>query len=353
MAESYKCPGCGASLVYKEGSDSLICPYCNTTVLITEQESKQPEEDAREQALEGREAETINGARYENGAFFCSACGGELTAGDYTAATLCPYCASPVILTERLQGEKRPAKLLGFQIDKEKAREMFRSWTKSGFFTPSVFSKQSTLDKMEGLYVPYWMFDYEASVHMEAAATRVRTEIRGDYRYTHTDHYIIKRETEGSFEKIPADASERMPDDTMERLEPYRYEELKEFNEPYLSGYEAEIANVDAQVLEEIARKRARASAVEETRNTIKGYSSVVVTSEQVAMNEQKRESALFPVWTLQYRYRGKDWKLYINGQTGKKIGKLPIHWGKAAAFYIATSGLCSILSYLIMMWME
>ena len=51
---------------------------------------------------------------------------------------------------------------------KKKAQELFRAWTRKGLFTPGVFRKQSTLETVTGLYVPFWLYDLGVNVRMQA-----------------------------------------------------------------------------------------------------------------------------------------------------------------------------------------
>ena len=36
MIKTYKCPGCGAALVYEGGTEDLKCPHCGRTVSVLE-----------------------------------------------------------------------------------------------------------------------------------------------------------------------------------------------------------------------------------------------------------------------------------------------------------------------------
>lgn len=341
MNETYQCPGCGAPLVYQEGSEFLICPYCGTKAAVADIKKKRKTPEKKTQ-------DTEKASAGDTAVFHCTSCGGELMTDAYTAATTCPFCGSPVILQERLEERGMPDTVIPFAFGKDKAKEIFRKWTKSGLFTPKGFSSQSTLDAVCGIYVPYWLFDYDVSVHMTADATRVRVQRKGDTEYTYTDHFMVERDTFGGFERIPADASQKMPDDTMERLEPFDYSQLKPFDTPYLSGYLAECSNFDPKELAPRTKERAGQYAVNATRDTITGYAGVMVTGTDVRARETKKEYAMLPVWVLTYRWKGKDWKLYLNGQTGRKIGSLPTDKLRVALCYGISSLACSALAALI-----
>ena len=109
-----------------------------------------------------------------------------------------------------------------------------------GMLTPKELSRKSTIEKISGVYVPFWLYDYSARTMMSANANKVRTTRRGDTEYTYTDHFDVYRDVSAEFKRIPADASEKMPDEQMDMLEPYNYSEITDFAMPYLSGYLSE-----------------------------------------------------------------------------------------------------------------
>ena len=100
-----------------------------------------------------------------------------------------------------------------------------------------------------GLYVPFWLYDLNSKVEVNATGTRIRTYTKGDYIYTETSYFDIYRNMDLNYVKIPVDASEKMNDELMDKLEPFPYNQLKEFNFPYLAGYIAEKYQYDDQEL--------------------------------------------------------------------------------------------------------
>ena len=244
MVVSYKCPGCGAAMEYDGQSGQLACSYCGTHLSVQEYEAMQQEtgtttaetqeeeplgEDTYTSMPEGEE-ETVQMQMYR-----CPSCGAELMTDQHTAALICSYCGNPGLIADRMTGVRRPKAVLPFRITREQAIERFMKWTKHGLLTPSDFTSQNTLEKITGMYVPYWLYDYHVNVAMRAKATISRTTRRGDTEYTYTDHFSVYRSVDTDFERIPVDASDRMDDRVMESLEPYNYGEMKEFDMGYLS----------------------------------------------------------------------------------------------------------------------
>ncbi len=359
-------------MVFEEGTDHMVCPYCGTKVSM-EQISREEttgketgpkgtdgdETSGEETGPKGTDGDETSGENLGAEAeaetmgghvrtFHCPNCGAEMMTDENTAATFCSFCGSPTLIEERLSGILKPKYLIPFQIDREKAKEMFRAWTKKGIFTPRSFSSASALDKVTGMYVPYWLYDYEADVDLDAAATRVRSTRKGDTEYTYTDHYKIYRNVSAAYEKVPEDASTQMPDDVMERLEPFDYDQIKDFEMPYLTGFLAEKYNDDQEKMKNRAEERIRGFAVKETLDTIQGYTTVTVVRQDVSLKQKRQDYAMLPVWIMNYRYRNKQYMLMINGQTGKMIGKLPLDYGRIGISYVLLSAVMFLLLSLL-----
>ncbi len=105
------------------------------------------------------------------------------------------------------------------------------------------FMTADRIKSITGMYVPFWLFDLNSKVQVNAVCTKVRTYTQGDYIYTETKYYDAFRDINLDYLKIPVDASEKMNDELMDKLEPYPYDQLKEFKTPYLAGYLAEKYN--------------------------------------------------------------------------------------------------------------
>ncbi|MBQ1192675.1 MAG: hypothetical protein IIX45_00935 [Lachnospiraceae bacterium] len=329
MVGTYKCPGCGAPIEFNGTAGELVCSYCNTHVKVSDMNEAADKYDCVVEDLEKEDAEYGDFDAYK-----CSNCGAEILTDEHTSATSCSYCGSPAIIKGRLNGQLMPKSLIPFKVNKETAKSEFRKWTKKGMLTPSCFRKEATIDEIKGIYVPFWLYDYNAHVDMAANATKVRKERRGNTEYTHTSHYQVNRSMNCTYEKIPADASEKMPDSIMDRLEPFNYSELTKFEMPYLSGFSSEKYNYTKEEMNYRAESRARSYAFSECRNSIVGYNSVHVVNSNTRLQKLGATYSLLPVWMLNYVYKGKHFFFAINGQTGKIVGSLPISKGKAAAWF-------------------
>lgn len=88
--------------------------------------------------------------------YICENCGAELMTEDTTTATECPYCGSPTILPDRIDGGEKPEKAIPFTVSKEQAQKQFENYFKGKKLLPNVFlSDRNRISEMRRLFVPY------------------------------------------------------------------------------------------------------------------------------------------------------------------------------------------------------
>lgn len=330
MVRIYKCPGCGSEMIYDAGTDRLKCPHCGQVRTISEIECMEVNGTAPE--LVGQE--TADNAGDGAKEYKCPGCGASIVTDEHTAATFCSFCGSPTLIESRMEGRFKPSRVIPFKFDKKEAQNKFREWAGSGLLTPASFKSQAVMDKVSGVYVPYWLYSYDTAVDITADCTREFSWRDGNIETITTEHYNVNHSTTGRYENVPYDASEKMPDDSMAVLEPFDYSELREFKMPYLSGYMAEKFNHDAAAFAEKVRAGLAPDILDASVNTIDHYDSVNVLSSNVQFLNEKTEYVMCPIWTLNFKYGGKTYPLYMNGQNGKIDGVLPRSKGKTAALF-------------------
>ncbi len=302
----FKCRNCGANAIYSPEKHTMFCPYCDSV-------------DCEEPA-------------HGEGMKFCINCGGELNPGDYKSAVKCEHCDSYIVFEERTSGEYEPHMIIPFKISKKQAQEVLKKEFAKRPFLPSDFLSEAKLSKMEGMYVPYFMYDFDCQYMFQGTGHVVRTWTRGDTEYTETSIFRVIRDMSVSFDKIPVDASIAMADDVMDLLEPYDYGALESFQAKYMSGFLAEKYNMTSSELEPRAMQKAKADAKALMDKTIDRYTMVTDRRDDVRFETLRDNYSLLPVWNYTYTYKGKTYPFKINGQTGKMSGKPPISVPKVIA---------------------
>ena len=241
------------------------------------------------------------------------------------------------LIEDRLTGVIMPKYVIPFKHDKHSAREIYTKWAKKGILTPRMLYSSSTIEKITGIYVPFWLYDYDSITDLTARCTTVTRRVSGNTETTTTKYYDVTRQMKNQFDRVPADASIKMDDDKMDKLEPFDYSNLTDFEMPYLSGFYSEKYDYTSDDMKNRIEKRIADYALNETRNTIHGYSSVSIVSKNIRLKRLRADYALLPVWELYYTYNGKQYSFLMNGQTGKIVADRPVSKTKAIVIGVIT----------------
>lgn len=355
---SFKCPSCGGPLEYKPGVEDIICEYCGTgfTVKALEEFYAQKEKmaaaaqnakDAKWKTDEAGKEWSVEEAQLMR-AFTCSSCGAEIVCDENTMATECVYCGNPTLVPARFSGVLKPDYVIPFKKTKEEAVAALKEFYKGKWLLPGKFTENNRVEDIQGLYVPFWMFDSSVSATAIFKAENDMVYDTKDATITETSVYECMRVGSMSFEKIPADGSKRMDDTYMESIEPFDYHELVPFNSAYLAGYLADKYDVTAEENEPRIDKRVSNSSVEVLQETVTGYMRVYENERAVEKKEGKVEYAMVPVWILTTRYDNKPYTFMMNAQTGKMVGSLPYSSTKATIAFLASFVIAMALLYFL-----
>ncbi len=343
-----KCPACGASIDFDPKSNKWKCKYCYSEFTLEEMEKV----TSGSASQESNKDEKVTKEDIEYYTYNCQSCGAEIIADSQTAATFCVYCGNTTILRNKLEGDFKPHYVIPFKTEKKEAEEAFKSLSKGRIFVPKDFTKQENIEKIRGIYIPFWLYDLHLDGDMNGSATKVRTWISGNYQYTETKTYHIERSANMNFNKIPIDGSTRFDNDIMDTIQPYNYNELTKYNHAYLSGFYAERYDQESNELQKIPESRAMKTFEDEVLSSITGYTSRNINNKNIVPKLTNCEYALLPVWMVNVKYKGKQYLFAMNGQTKKFIGDIPLSKGKViACIIICLLVICAIvlgISYLI-----
>lgn len=333
----YECPCCGAALVFGSEPQKMVCQYCDNTfdmeAVLAHQESKDTQQDTVQWDSVPKE-EWSEAERQAVQVFICEACGGQLITDDHTAATFCPYCENPTILPGRLSGTIRPDAVLPFKKTKQDAQNAFLELCKKKPLLPKFFTEQQRIEKITGIYVPFWLYECESQMNSRFKATRIHRWSDAHYNYTRTEHFILLRNADASFSGIPMDGSSKMDNVIMESIEPFDYSQMVDFDTAYLSGYFADKYDVEADSGHERLSQRIKHTMNQQLQTTLMGYATAIPTAQSLNVTHGKVRYVLLPVWMLHTRYQDKMYVFAMNGQTGKMTGSFPICPKRSAVWF-------------------
>lgn len=334
-----KCPCCGGALEFDNKSQHVICPYCDSH--FTTEDLKAYSDDLANDKQddtawdESRVQEYTNAEMKGMKIYSCDSCGGEIIVDETTSSTKCPYCGNNLVVSKELSGDLRPNYVIPFKNDKETVQGNLRKFFRRKPLLPNSFSKENVIEEIKSLYVPFWLFDADVAGRVRFKGEITRTWSDSDYDYKETKYYSIIRGGEIAFDHIPVDGSSKMEDQLMESIEPYDFKEAEEFNVAYLAGYAADRYDIDKTVTFNRATQRFRDGTIQAFRKDVHGYSNVTVQDSNIQLSNTVTNYALYPVWILNTKWREKNFRFAVNGQTGKVAGNLPVSPLKFFLFYM------------------
>ena len=382
---NYKCIACGGTMRLDPASGLLVCDYCDSRFTVeqveayyAEQQAKQDAaaKEASERAETGTQSafeqmgdygtapsalteETIEEAVSVSSAegdpvdaylsraawddheregmrsYTCSSCGAKVMVDATTAVTSCPYCGNTTVVSGTLTDEARPDYVIPFKVGKQQAQEALAGFYKGKKLLPGEFASGNQVEHIQGVYVPFWLYDGQVEGTGRFVGTKVHTCKRGGETETITEYYNVIRGGTMAFEHVPADGSDKMPDAHMDSIEPYDYSSMEPFSMGYMPGYMAERYDRDAKSCEHRATMRMESSFEDGLEKSIVGYSTVGDANVNSKAEIAKVSQALLPVWMLHTSWKDEDYLFAMNGQTGKMVGDLPVSWGKLIAWFL------------------
>ena len=335
-AISYKCPNCGGPLGFDPESQHYRCPYCQSVFTEKELDALSPSSASEEQAPD-LNPEGMPGSTEESRAsgeqaviYRCPSCGAEVVTSETTAATFCYYCHSPVVLEGRVSGDYLPDSIIPFQIDRKKAVEQFLSYVRHKKFVPHAFFNRDQIEKLSGIYYPFWTVDYEIQGEMEGTGNKVRVWMSGDIEFTETSIFHFERGGSVKVKKLMRNALKESQRELIDSVMPYRLENLEPFHMGNLMGFAAERRSLESREISPEMEEKARSLASAAFRKTVSRYSSVQVRHGDFQPISEHWSYLLLPVWVLTYgALSGNKYYFAMNGQTGETHGVLPVSFGK------------------------
>ena len=296
--------------------------------------------------------------------FICSSCGAELVCDKNTMATECCYCGNTVMIPSRFSNMLKPDYIIPFKKTKDEAIAALKNFYMGKVLLPDAFTEKNRMEAIQGMYVPYWIFDSFLEIEAVFNARDNFCWCEGSTTTTTTNHYECKRTGNMDLIRIPVDASVKMADDVMESIEPFDYQDLLPFDSAYMAGYLADkydVSSDKAMQRTEKANQKVEAELKDipslqkwaelNLFHDVKGFNKV--DDEPVSSNMRikiRSSYALVPVWILTTRYEDKLYTFVMNGQTGKFVGNLPIDEEKRKKIFLVAFFYKFIVIFMILL---
>ena len=323
-----KCPNCNAELKYSAGAKKVVCEYCNS--------SFDPEKLSKKVDVSKERNNTYKGKSYT-----CSQCGAMLLTFDETAITFCSYCGSQAMIESKMMEQNSPDFIIPFEVDKDTCVNNYKKVVSKAIFAPEYMKANQTIEKFRGIYMPYGIYKLDfKGVSKNKGSKYARRS--GDY-IIYND-YQITADADVSYDGISFDLLSKFYDNYSMAI-PHNVKDKKAFNINYLSGYYADVLDVNGEVYDSEAEKIAR----DDTKLKLlknKEFTKYGCSDPKIEVSVTDRKIGMFPVYFLAIRSKYDKTINYavVNGQTGKVVADLPISFAKYILFSIILAAIIFLL---------
>lgn len=306
-----KCKNCGADMRYDIEKHELVCDFCGSVVDVTHVHHT---DIVSEQQVMEAVVHT------------CPQCGAELYTTEDTAATFCSYCGSSVLLESRMVMVNKPDFIIPFSITREEAEKVYKKKLAAAIFAPGEL-KKAEIESIRGIYMPYWEYYLKADNVVKERVT-AGTKRVGNYIYSDRNEISFKVNVES--DGLEYDASSKFPDDLSQECAPFYFKGSKLFNSAYMSGFYADLGDVNPDLYRNEAEtivSTIAASEIMENSNLDNLGISKEELRRDISYTTSEAGLAMYPVWFACARDKKGKYINYaaINGQTGKTAADLPV----------------------------
>lgn len=309
-----RCPSCGSPA--DEGTS--VCTSCGSALSIP--------------------APADPGPSILTAGFSCQSCGATVACEPGPRSYACAFCGSTYVVEVRGEGLAAlvPEFVVPFRIGHKEAVRVFDAWCHKGFFTPGDVRKAARMDKLQGIYLPFWTFSMRADSEWEADIgehwykdqTKTYTDAQGKTRskkaqIRHTEWHPLRGRHHSWHYHFLVSGSHGLPQAEALAVGPFQLIEMRRYRPEYLAGWLAE----PFAVTHDEALAACQSAFQEEEGKRIKAFLPGDVQSGvewTTRFSEISDDLLLLPFWIGAYSYRGKLYRYVLNGQTGKATGTRP-----------------------------
>lgn len=330
QTSTLQCGACGAPAEFSPLDQAIACPFCR---------AKRP--IATQPAVQQQPVETIPDAMAVRQTAMrtatCSNCGASAEVAPTTAAMQCAFCTHPLSLAATTETRLPASNVVPFRVDKNGAAAAFQKWLAGLWFRPNDLKTAARLDHIRGVYIPSWIFSASAWSQWQAEAgyhyyvdevqivngqkqvnkvQKTRWEhARGQHQQHYTDLFVS--------------ASKGLSKEELVALEPFDlHSSMVAFEDDFLAGFEAECLATTARNAWVSGDERVRGKERDACRSLVPGDTQRNLQV-QTQLGNIAGVSALVPVYIAAYIYNSAVFRLVVNGQSAKVIGKAPWSWVK------------------------
>ena len=230
----------------------------------------------------------------------CPKCGGPLNLTTGEVIVTCPYCGSSI----RLRSDKPfllRHSMLAAKVDRAGVTAAIESWMEGGVMKPDDLRRASRIVSLEGVYLPFYVFEVDARTSYKGVLTRLGTsEPRsGDLVRNYFWKILARRSGADAVADYHIPLALKVPFDTTAMMKDARL--------------------LNAEVDEDEAARLVQEQVDAHQKELLK---DVIDVMEQATTKVETKDSEFLhaPLWFATYEYREKTYKIVVDGASGDVV---------------------------------
>lgn len=338
ILQTFTCSRCGGRMEFDIQQQNAVCLSCGYVEVI--EEEVQAGEQLLDFVLPTTRAHRWAEAQHR---LACSQCGAVSVLPPGQTTSECPYCGSHLLIASDETAELVDPSLIGVaRFDEKQAQRRLRLWLGNGWFIPDDLKSMARASRLRSAYYPFWIFD--GTLQMKWICQVNEGTSRNAF-------WTARKGVETEiFDDVMVPGLRSMDSRELAGAEPFRLKELVQFKPEILAGwkaltYDLSLADASLKAREKVARNLRR----ELYSRVLLGYEKRDLRSGSVSWGGITYKLVLLPLWVGTYRYRGKIYRLLINGQTGKVGGEKPVDTIKVVGLVLTI--LAALGAFSLAMW--
>lgn len=348
------CPTCGGELGYTATKQVINCGHCGYIKPFSQANDLVVEQclERASQQMAHFTAKAINKKVID-----CQGCGSQIMIEDDKVSVRCNFCGSKKVNETAIDKNLiQPQGILPFKIDKKVASQKFKDWIKTGWFRPNKLKELAALGDVHGIYVPFWTYDAETQTYWSGEAgyyyyeTETYTDSNGEQKtkqVRHTRWQYGSGNFQHFFDDILIVASKGLPDSVIQQIYPFQLDEVVNYSNALVVGWEAEIYSLDVLEGYKIAEKEMDRTLDDMASSRLGGDTQRGLSTD-IRKWDQTFKHIILPIWICSYKYKEKTYQFAVNGQTGKIEGNKPFSAVKIFFFVLFLIIVIGVIVYFV-----
>ena len=252
----------------------------------------------------------------------CEKCGAASLLPPGERSTQCPYCGSNQLIEPPDKTDLiEPNVIVLMKLDRNEAARRVQAWLGKGLFAPDNLLSRSRVN-LRPAYYSCWTFD---------GLLEMRWTCEINEGTDDRPRWVPRNGVEAQFfNDILSPGIKALPARDLERVEPFELQESEAFKPEYLAGWPTLLYDIPLDAASLAGRERLVRQIRPQMYSLIEpGHQKRNVNIGGGGWSNMTFKHVLVPLWTGSYHFQGKEYRLLVNGQTGKVGGEKPSDWVK------------------------